>query len=161
MIRRRRDSARLTPQSAAGVTHEPLIIPRKNAKASQHLGGAGSPRTDIFRLCAKRHTLAASLPRSGAPGRLKKYAFHVFFPIPGAVPVAGPGDFRLRMEPLLAALSVARCYCPYEAPWSTWRPLARPLFHRRHPYFCRNAVLTMQQPKTAHDPIRGSRLAPR
>ena len=29
----RRDSARLTPQSAAGVTHEPLIIPRKNAKS--------------------------------------------------------------------------------------------------------------------------------
>jgi hypothetical protein len=42
-------------------------------------GGAGSPRTDKFRLCAKRHTLSASLPRSGASVRLKKIRAPWFF----------------------------------------------------------------------------------
>ena len=43
------------------------------------LGGVGSPRTHKCRLCAKRHTLSASLPSSGASDHPKKFTHPCFF----------------------------------------------------------------------------------
>ena len=43
------------------------------------LGGVGSPRTHKCRLCAKRHTLSASLPSSGASDHPKKFTHPWFF----------------------------------------------------------------------------------